>query len=78
MTINRVRLALGEGFFLSIIQGEGVGSPERGLAEIAVIDPNGAKYIVEGPVFNLDAKQVADYIQTYIQDRHYERLFNDD
>ena len=75
--IQQVLIDLGEGQTLSIIQGAGfASSPDRGVVEVAVMNKKGTKLLSE-PVANLDAKALADYILTYIQDRDLRGLFDE-
>lgn len=81
MSIQQVLVDLGEGYCLSIIQGEGVmGSRPRGTVEVALVTQDGAGNVVlvsDEPMGHLDAKDLATYIQTYQQDRYYRGMFDE-
>lgn len=68
MDHRQILLDLGEGERLSIVQGSGTYSG-YGSCEVAVLRPGAKGFAVSEPVGHLDAKALADYILTYIQDR---------
>lgn len=78
--MQQVLIDLGGGYCLSVVQGQGVmGSRPRGTVEVALVTQDGAGNVVlvqDEPLGHLDAKDLAHYIQTYQQDKYYERMFD--
>jgi hypothetical protein len=68
MDYRQILLSLGEGETLSIVQGSDTHSG-AGNCEVAVLRPGRRGLSVSEPVGHLDAKALADYILTYLQDR---------
>lgn len=68
MDHRQILLDLGEGERLSIVQGAGTYSG-YGSCEVAVLTPGPKGFAISEPVGHLDAKALADYILTYLQDR---------
>lgn len=71
--MQQVLLDLGDGFFLSVVQGDGaMGSRSEGTVEVAVVTQNESGDVEVLSKYcggYLDAKALADYILTYLQDR---------
>ena len=71
--MQQVLLDLGGDYYLSIVQGKGVmGSRFLGTVEIALVTQDGAGNVVlrqDEPWGHLDAKDLASYILTYLQDK---------